>query len=298
MIQKVVFSLTILTYSFAGLAQKLSDVVYVSYSTLPSTKVLGDESIEWSLQRFDVTINASVKVKDTTWRIFPFVGYTNSKMNFKSVNNRILPTSDFDLHSIRGGFNIINNVTEKWAVLISTGVSFRSDFTSSSNSDSFFPGLLVAANRKFNRRFSILAGVALNNDFGRDLLLPYFGFFYRSKDNKFSSELFFPNLHITVRPYPWLELGFSGSFDATIHAINSLVLTNNSNAEFHRMQIVSFGPSLGVRLMKQFWLNVRAGYTLLRENEFLDKDFNNQMQTNLNGEDSWFVRGVISYRLN
>jgi hypothetical protein len=278
-------------------AQKIGDAIYVAYSDMPISKSIEYPEFEWKTNRLELMLNGRIKVKDSTWKVFPNMAYVLNQFESKSSNSALLQSEKTSLHSIVLGTNILKQFNSKWGALGVVNIAHRTNFENYSFDKSIFPNLALAATYKIREGFVIQAGAAFNNDIGRKLFLPYIGYFFISRNKKWSSELLFPNAHITYHTAKNFELGVASSFNATIHH-TEVTQVNNKSSEFLRMQTVSYGPFISTKVTKKIWFTVRGGFTILREHQRWDADYSNTIDPNLNGKNSFFFRTLFSYRIN
>jgi hypothetical protein len=288
--------ISVITTQFA-VAQKVSDVVYIAYSDMPATKSIEYPSFEWRTNRLELMLNGRITKKDSTWQVYPNLAYVLNHFETKSTNAALLQSGKTSLHNIAIGTNVLKQFNAKWGALLAVNIAHRTDFDNYDFGKSIFPNATLAATYKIRDGFVLQAGAAFNNELGRNLFFPYIGYYFISKNKKWSSELFFPNAHITSHLSKGFELGVVASFNASIHH-TAVTQANNKPSEFLRMQTVSYGPFISTRVSKNIWVTARGGFTILREHQRWDSDYKNIVEPHLNGENSFFFRGIISYRIN
>lgn len=173
-------------------------------------------------------------------------------------------------------------------------INVRSQVNTSITSDAVFPAFSLGYMRQSQKNKSIrwAAGVNYNNDFGQNVVLPFFIFNYETAKMRFNATL--PNsILLLIRKNTKFYYGFNATLNSSIFDVE--------NEAYQRLQLLNanFFAFSQVKLYKKLWLEVKPGITLRRDVNLLQHDFEPLSAQDENSLDPNFVvtTGLI-YRMN
>ncbi|MFM7681631.1 MAG: DUF6268 family outer membrane beta-barrel protein [Bacteroidota bacterium] len=202
-----------------------------------------------------------------------------------------LATSLFDVSYI-SSFLYTSNA--KNFIVGNSRVNFRSQMDAQLTNQAIYPAFSLGFMRQSqtNRSIRWAAGINYNNDFGKNVILPFLIFNYETQKLKFNATL--PNsILLLVRNNPKFYYGLNATLNSSIFEVE--------NESYQRLQLLNanFFAFSQIKLNKKFWLEVKPGITLRRNINFLQHNFepiNTSSENSLN-PNFVFTTGLL-YRMN
>jgi hypothetical protein len=172
--------------------------------------------------------------------------------------------------------------------------NYRSQTDAKLTNQAIYPAFSLGYMRQSQKNKSIrwATGVNYNNDFGKNVILPFFIFNYETQKLKFNATL--PNsILLLIRNNPKFYYGFNATLNSSIFEVE--------NDSYQRLQLLNanFFAFTQIKLNKKLWLEVKPGITLRRDINFLQHDFesiNSSSENSLN-PNFVFTSGLL-YRMN
>lgn len=172
--------------------------------------------------------------------------------------------------------------------------NYRSQTNAKLTNQAIYPAFSLGYMRQSQKNKSIrwATGVNYNNDFGKNVILPFFIFNYETQKLKFNATL--PNsILLLIRNNPKFYYGLNATLNSSIFEVE--------NDSYQRLQLLNanFFAFTQIKLNKKFWLEVKPGVTLRRDVNFLQHDFepiNSSSENSLN-PNFVFTTGLL-YRMN
>jgi len=173
-------------------------------------------------------------------------------------------------------------------------VNYRSQTDAQLTNQAIYPAFSLGYMRQSQKNKSIrwATGVNYNNDFGKNVILPFFIFNYETHKLKFNVTL--PNsILLLIRNNPKFYYGLNATLNSSIFEVD--------NDSYQRLQLLNanFFAFTQIKLNKKLWLEVKPGVTLRRDFNFLQHDFepvNSSSENSLN-PNFVFTSGLL-YRMN
>lgn len=173
-------------------------------------------------------------------------------------------------------------------------VNYRSQTDAKLTNQAIYPAFSLGYMRQSQKNKSIrwATGVNYNNDFGKNVILPFFIFNYETQKLKFNATL--PNsILLLIRNNPKFYYGLNATLNSSIFEVE--------NDSYQRLQLLNanFFAFTQIKLNKKLWLEVKPGVTLRRDVNFLQHDFepiNSSSENSLN-PNFVFTTGLL-YRMN
>ena len=172
--------------------------------------------------------------------------------------------------------------------------NYRSQTNAKLTNQAIYPAFSLGYMRQSQKNKSIrwATGVNYNNDFGKNVILPFFIFNYETQKLKFNATL--PNsILLLIRNNPKFYYGLNATLNSSIFEVE--------NDSYQRLQLLNanFFAFTQIKLNKKLWLEVKPGVTLRRDVNFLQHDFepiNSSSENSLN-PNFVFTTGLL-YRMN
>ncbi len=173
-------------------------------------------------------------------------------------------------------------------------VNLRSQVNTVMSSDAVFPAFSVGYMRQSQKSKSIrwAAGVNYNNDFGKNVVLPFFIFNYETAKMRFNATL--PNsILLLIRQNTKFYYGLNATLNSSIFEVD--------NESYQRLQLLNanFFAFSQIKLHKKLWLEVKPGITLRRDVNLLQHNFeplNTQDEYRL--DPNFVITTGLMYRMN
>ncbi|HEX8576260.1 MAG TPA: DUF6268 family outer membrane beta-barrel protein [Flavobacterium sp.] len=276
-------------------AQTLNDPIYINYSFLPKTDF---ENKTGGATTHFIELNAT----------FPALEFGKSIKLFNALYYR---TSDFEythtfpergifpsrLHDIRYSAILRAQVSKDWELIAIPRVMVRSDLNQKLNGNDLFTQVVVLGNYavKGNPNFKIGLGIALNNDFERNAIIPIGSLYYDSK--KIKIEIVYPNANLLYKQSPSFEFGIFATVDGAISRVSPFQ-TGTETVNYLRTFQLLLAPTVSHRLYKNIFGHAKIGFVPVRNFEFMNSNFKAFPDQKLELNPSLFFRAGISFRLN
>lgn len=172
--------------------------------------------------------------------------------------------------------------------------NYRSQTNAKLTNQAIYPAFSLGYMRQSQKNKSIrwATGVNYNNDFGKNVILPFFIFNYETQKLKFNATL--PNsILLLIRNNPKFYYGLNATLNSSIFEVE--------NDSYQRLQLLNanFFAFTQIKLNKKLWLELKPGVTLRRDVNFLQHNFepiNNSSENSLN-PNFVFTTGLL-YRMN
>jgi hypothetical protein len=173
-------------------------------------------------------------------------------------------------------------------------INFRNETGAALTSDAIYTALSLGYMRQSQTNKSIrwATGINYNNDFGKNVILPFFIFNYETQKLKFNATL--PvSILLLIRNNPKFYYGLNATLNSSIFKVE--------NDSYQRLQLfnTNFFAFSQIKLNQKLWLEVKPGITLRRNINFLQHDFEriNASSENSLNPNFVFTSGLL-YRLN
>ncbi len=285
-----------LTMPATSTAQTLKDKIFVSHALFPSTgfKRGGGES-EWA-SALEIQIGPPPFQLNPRWKWINTITGRVNQYNFADLNDAYATTSS-TLYDVQYGVIFIYDLQNpQWSLFSSSNLLLRSDFSESITSKSlFFSGLLMANyNPDGDDQLVWSFGVALSNDFNRNIFIPIVGLTYNN--SRYTVEIAYPRVNFLYKPRPQIEWGITTSILGGIYKTESLLLPSREISKYTRTITVQVGHTFNYLLSDNVVLNTCVGYAFVRNYDLMNEDFNNIQSVNLDLNGSLFLRTGVAVR--
>ncbi|MDR2230034.1 MAG: DUF6268 family outer membrane beta-barrel protein [Flavobacteriaceae bacterium] len=296
------FCLAILfTFFFSGKinAQIIQDIggISVTSHSKATFKDLPPESPDpenkFRLNTYDAWIPIpQVKIGKTS--IFGNLNYR--LMDFNYDNNTIDdPNRLKRIQEIKPTIIIRHPISEKWSILAIAMPALAGE--KSVSFDNLVLDGILGVSKKFGpeSNFEIGVGVHALHSFGETLITPGISIDYRSTDNKWLAQFYWPRLNVLYNVGPNTQIGLAGSIDWTRFKLKSFRGYNGKEADYAQFSTIHGGLQLNQRIAGRIWLQLQGGAGLFNSYELFD--INQKTVNNFSVSNMAYGKVTLTYRI-
>ena len=288
-----------LLYSFVY-TQNYLDIANLSYTNTPNNS-FENSNTKTSIEEYALELNFPIKLNEKTVILTSFYG---NKTNLQLDNN----ASNESLNVVGLGLGINKTFNDKWSSTILVFPKLAADKLSFSG-DNIQLGFLALFTNKKREDLKYKFGVYANTENYGLLVVPLFGLYYLSPNQKFETNLNLPiiaDANYRIGNKTWLGMKFDGlgttyNLTAQNYSSNGAYVSKVSN------ELVSY---FRFQLSKSVHLNTKIGYAISRSygiydtNDKVDWSLasiyfgDNRTQLNTNFKDGALFKIELLYRLH
>lgn len=229
--------------------------LFYTYYAPPSNNVLN--TIEQSNIDFQYNLKSKVIAKTIKW---------DNAFSFKSV--MIDQGSNINLYDLSYSSSFVYTKNAKNFIIGNARINLRNQFNTEVTSDAIFPSVSIGYMRQSQTNKSIrwAAGLNYNNDFGKNVLLPFFIFNYETQKMRFNATL--PSsILLLFRENKKFYYGLNATLNSSIF--------ETEDAVYDKLQLLNanFFAFTQVKLFNKMWFEVKPGITIRRDINFLQHNF-------------------------
>jgi hypothetical protein len=173
-------------------------------------------------------------------------------------------------------------------------LNYRSEISRDASLDAIFPTVSVGYMRQSQTNKSIrwAVGANYNNDFGKNVVLPFFIFNYETEKLKFNATL--PsNILLLIRNNDKFHYGLNATLNSAIFQSDDV---NDGKIQILNANMFAFAQ---FKLHKKLWLEAKPGVTMRPDFNFLQSNFEPMPINDSNRFDPNFVFvSSLIYRMN
>ena len=255
--------------------------LFYSYYTPSSDD--GFDNIEQSNIDFQYNLKTKVIAKKIRW---------DNALSYKTVllDNDVNENNLTDL-SYSSSFVYTKNA--KNFLIGNARINYRTENNIAITSNAIYPTFSFGFMRQSQKNKSIrwATGLNYNNDFGKNVILPFFIFNYEKQKMKFNATL--PSsVLLLMRDNPKFYYGLNATLNSSIFAVD--------DPNFDRLKLLNanFFAFTQFKIYDQFWLEIKPGFTIRRDVDFLESNFkpvNSAAENRL--EPNFVITSGIIYRM-
>jgi hypothetical protein len=245
----------------------------------------------------------SANINDVNQSNVDFTYSLKSKMIAKKVkwDNAIGYKTTFLAEGLSQDFQDISYVSSfvytknmKNFIIANARLNYRSEIARDFSTDAIFPTISAGYMRQSQTNKSIrwAVGANYNNDFGKNVILPFFIFNYETQKLKFNATL--PSsILLLVRKSPNFYYGLNATLNSGIFQTEDV---NDGKLQILNANMFAFSQ---VKLHDKIWLELKPGFTIRRDINFLQSNFDPILIVGENRLDPNFVLTAgLLYRMN
>lgn len=274
--------------------QTLADPVYVQHSVLPASSFsneagrLAQQWLEASVTVPPIKLGKRVQLYNGLYYRFSALQYSEASSTPSSLPDQ--------LHDFRYTLIARAQLSARWELVAIPRVMLRSDLSQPLSTRDLFPQVVMLANYgiKGYPQFKVGLGLALNNDFERNAIIPIGALQFENR--KLKIELVYPNANLMYKLSDKAELGLFASVDGAISRVSAFELAQQRADYLRTFQLLA-APAFSYRIRKQVFAHFKLGVSTLRTIEAMNSDFKPIAQQQFDLPTALFVRTGISVRI-
>lgn len=227
-----------------------------------------------------------------------FSNFNYRLMDFNYENTAEQPDQIHRIQELKSVIIVRHPITEKWSVLTIAMPTFATESRKNiSMKDLTIDGIL-GVSKRFGRHSNLEVGfgVHLMYSFGEFLVTPGISVDYRSVNNKWLAQFYWPRLNVLYAVNPKTQVGLAGSIDWTRFNLKNYQSVNNKEVDYGQFSSIHIGLQVHQQLVKGIKLQVQGGVGLWNSYEQFD---NNQKTVNKFSIPTMpYAKVTLSYRLD
>lgn len=216
-------------------------------------------------------------------------------MDFNYDNNIEDPNRLKRIQEIKPTIIIRHPISEKWSILAIAMPALAGE--KSVSIDNLVLDGILGVSKKFGpeSNFEIGVGVHALHSFGETLITPGISIDYRSTDNKWLAQFYWPRLNVLYNVSPNTQIGLAGSIDWTRFKLKSFRGYNGKEANYAQFSSIHGGLQVNQRIAGGIWLQVQGGAGLFNSYELFDK--NQKTVNNFSVSNMAYGKVTLTYRI-
>lgn len=257
---KFILSLVFCFFFLLIHSQNYLDLVNLSYTNTPNNTFENSDS-KTTIEEFAIELNFPIKLNDKTVLLSSFYG---NKTNLQLDYN----TSNKSLNMIGLGLGINKTFNEKWSSTFLVFPKIAADKLSFSGDNIQFGFLALITNKK-REDLKYKFGVYTNTENYGLLVVPIFGVYYLSQNQKFEANLNLPiiaDANYKIGDKTWVGMKFDG-LGTTYNLTNQSYTNNGAYVSKVSNELVSY---FRFQMSKSIYLNTKIGYAISRNYEIYE----------------------------
>lgn len=208
-----------------------------------------------------------IKIGKTT--IFSNLNYRLMEFNYddQSIAD---PNRIEKIQEIKSVIIIRHPISSKWSVLAIAMPTLAAEKSVSFN-DLILDGIL-GLSKKFGAESNLEIGFGIHAlySFGETLITPGISIDYRSTNNKWLAQFYWPRLNVLYHVSANTQVGLAGSIDWTRFNRKNYHNYSNKEVDYAQFSTIHGGLQVHQRLIGGIWLQVQGGMGLLNRYELFD----------------------------
>ena len=266
--------------SFFAQVENRATLSYTYYAP-SSNNVLN--SIEQSNIDFQYFLKSKVIAKKIKW---------DNNFAYRSV--AVDDAINNNLYDLSYATSFAYTKTGKNFMIGNARLNIRNQFSTSLTSNAIFPSFSAGYMRQSQTNKSIrwAAGLNYNNDFGKNVILPFFIFNYETQKMRFNATL--PSsILLLFRENKKVFYGLNATLNSSIFEVEDIA--------YDRLQILNanFFAFTQVKLYNKLWFEVKPGITLRRDFNFLQSNFDPiNVDANNKLDPNFVITSGLLYKIN
>ncbi|MCL1680829.1 DUF6268 family outer membrane beta-barrel protein [Elizabethkingia miricola] len=216
-------------------------------------------------------------------------------MDFNYDNNIEDPNRLKRIQEIKPTIIIRHPISEKWSILAIAMPALAGE--KSVSIDNLVLDGILGVSKKFGpeSNFEIGVGVHALHSFEETLITPGISIDYRSTDNKWLAQFYWPRLNVLYNVSPNTQIGLAGSIDWTRFKLKSFRGYNGKEADYAQFSTIHGGLQVNQRIAGGIWLQVQGGAGLFNSYELFDK--NQKTVNNFTVSNIAYGKVTLTYRI-
>lgn len=221
-------------------------------------------------------------------------------MDFKYDDNKIdNPNHLQKIQEMKSVIIIRRPISTRWSILGILMPTLASDTKTKISFDALYMDGILGVSRRFGSHSNVEIGLGVHvmYSYGETIITPGISIDYRSTDDKWLAQFYWPRLNVLYRVTPITQLGFAGSIDWTrMNLTNYIHKQENKEVDYAQFSTVHFGLQVHQKITKGITLQLQGGMGLINSYELYDsnqKSIKKYAVSNLP-----YAKITLSYRIN
>lgn len=276
--------LIVLIFSFVKIYSQVENRASLFYSYYVPSSDNGFGNIEQSNIDFQYNLKTKVIAKKMRW---------DNAFSYKTV---LLDAdvNENNLTDLSYSTSFVYTKNAKNFLIGNARLNYRAENNIAITNNAIYPAISFGYMRQSQKNKSIrwATGLSYNNDFGKNVLLPFFIFNYEKQKMKFNATL--PtSVLLLIRSNPKFYYGLNATLNSSIFEVE------DPNYDRLKLLNANFFAFSQIKIYDKFWLEIKPGITMRRDVDFLQSNFepvNSNAENRL--EPNFVITSGIVYRMN
>jgi hypothetical protein len=203
--------------------------------------------------------------------IFSNLNYRLMDFNYdnKTIDD---PNQVEKIHEIKSLIIIRHPISSKWSILAIAMPTLAAESKKSISFDDLILDGILGVSKKFGTASNLEIGVGVHamHSFGETLITPGISIDYRSTNNKWLAQFYWPRLNVLYSLSANTQVGLAGSIDWTRFKLKNYQGDNGKEVDYAQFSTIHGGLQVHQRLIGGMWLQVQGGVGLLNSYELFD----------------------------
>lgn len=219
-------------------------------------------------------------------------------MDFSYDNNTIDDPNRIEkIQEIKAVIVVRHPISSRWSILAIAMPTLAADTKKSISFDDLILDGILGVSKKFGTESNLEIGFGVHvlRSFGDVLITPGISIDYRSTNNKWLAQFYWPRLNVLYNVSANTQVGLAGSIDWTRFNLKNYQGYNGSEVDYAQFSTIHGGLQVNQRLIGGIWLQVQGGMGLLNRYELFDtkqKTVNDFSISNMA-----YGKAALSYRI-
>lgn len=219
-------------------------------------------------------------------------------MDFKYDNNSIDDPNRIErIHEIKSVIIIRHPITSRWSVLAIAMPTLAADFKKSVSVDDLILDGILGISKKFGSASNLEIGFGVHalHSFGETLITPGISIDYRSTNNKWLAQFYWPRLNVLYSVSANTQIGLAGSIDWTRFNLKNYQGYSGEEVDYAQFSTIHGGLQVHQRLIGGIWLQAQAGMGLLNRYELFNA--NQKTVNDFSISNMAYGKAALTYRM-
>lgn len=176
------------------------------------------------------------------------------------------------IHEIKSVIIIRHPISSKWSILAIAMPTLAADFKKPVSFDDLILDGIIGVSKKFGAESNLEIGLGVHamHSFGETLITPGISIDYRSSNNKWLAQFYWPRLNVLYNLSPNTQIGLAGSIDWTRFNLKNYAGYDGKQVDYAQFSTIHGGLQINQRLIGDIWLQAQGGVGLLNRYELFD----------------------------
>lgn len=176
------------------------------------------------------------------------------------------------IQEIKSVIVVRHPISERWSVLGIIMPTIASDFKQSLSFDDVILDGILGVSKKFGSESNLEIGLGVHAlySFGDVLITPGISVDYRSSNDKWLAQFYWPRLNVLYKVAPGTRVGLAGSIDWTRFNLKNYAGYNGREVDYAQFSSIHGGLQIHQRIAGSFWIQAQGGMGLFNKYELFD----------------------------